>query len=451
MDVLRFGDKVALGLNRTATDLSQATQRLASGLRISSAADDPSGLAVSQRLLAQANGLQTGQQSIQSAIDLLQTAEGGLQTISDILLRMRSLVVEANSSLNSPQQTGYLQQELNQLSQEIDTISGNIQFNGRHLLDGSLSAETASPAQYFIPRNDTLSSGQQLIDPTTIGFNPTSVQAEVGVKVLADLGPPPPDPLNPSNDLLQVEITVSSADPSFGAPQIEYMKIFAGTNIVYVPGLSPDIFLLPASFTAANQSGTDNVASFNINPISQADVGKSFFFYTVPQQDAQSGHGLEVNDGGGEGHIVSVDIPGVNARDLGVSAVLLGAFDPTAIVNANPNLSPSDGPAAAGAADFAANQAAEYRVDYAIQRLASIRAKIGAQQVSLQDDASNDSVQQTATVAAASSIRDANIGREIVGFTRAQVLLQVGMGTLHSLFMDSQQVVHLVQKSFSAA
>jgi len=448
MDVLRFGDKVALGQDATSADLSRVTQRLASGLRISSAADDPSGLAISQRLLAQANGLQTGQQSIQSAVDLLQTAEGGLQTIGDILQRMRSLVVEANSDLTDPQQIGYLQSELDQLTQEINSIANNTQFNGLHLLDGSLSTEQASPAQYFIPKNDTLSSGLQLIDPTSIGFNPNSVQAEVSVKVVADLGAPPPDPNNPSNDLLAVQVTVTSEDPSFGPPQIDNMEVFAGTNIIYVPGLSPSVLLLPASFTAANQSGTDNIASFNLNPISQADIGKEFFFYTVPQQNAQSGHGLQVNDGVAEGHMVSVDIPGVSALNLGVSSIQLGTYSSDYVLSGNPNLSPSEGPGAAGQATFTTNQAAEYRIDRAIQQLAAIRAKIGAQTVALQHDGANDSIEQTQDSAAASAIRDANVGTDVTQFTRDQVLTQIQNSMLHSLFIDSRQVITLVQQSF---
>ncbi|HVA37589.1 MAG TPA: flagellin [Candidatus Dormibacteraeota bacterium] len=448
MDVLRFGDWVALGQNKTYADLSKVTQRLSSGLRISSAADDPSGLAISQRLLAQANGFQTGQQSIQSAVDLLQTAEGGLQTIADILQRMRSLVVEANSSLDAPQQISYLQTELNSLAQEVNTISGNTQFNGQHLLDGSLSPDAPAAAQYYVPQNDTLASGQQLVDPTSIGFNPSSVQAEVSVKVTGDLGAPPPSPFNPSNDLLNVQVTVSSADPSFGAPQVSNYAIFAGTNIMYVPFLSPFPIPLTASFTAANQSGTDNVASFNLNAISAADIGKQFFFYTVPAQNPTAGHALSVNDGGGEGHIVNVDIPGVNARDLGVSEILLGTYTSDQILAGNPNLTPQQGPGSAGDVNFNANQAAEYRLDHAISLLAGIRAKIGAQTVSLQHDATDIATQQTQLTAAASSIRDANVGSDVTSYTRDQVLVQVQNSVLHSLYLDAQQMVTLVQKSF---
>ena len=451
MDVLRFGDKVALGQSLTADDLSRETQRLASGLRISSASDDPSGLAISQRLLAQANGLQTGQQSIQSAVDLLQTAEGALQTTADILQRMRALVVQANSNLDSPQQIGYLQNELDQLTQEINTISGNTQFNGRHLLDGSLSMESSLPAQYFIPKNDTLSSGLQLIDPTSMSVLPTAVQSEISVKVTGDLGAPPPDPMNPSNDLLNVQVTISSADPTFGAPQVSNVAVFAGTNIEYIPGISPSIIPLPAVFTASNQSGTENIGTFNLNAVSQSDVGKQFFLYTVPAQDVQTSHGLQVNDGGGEGHIVSVDIPGVNAVDLGISQTQLARYTAADILAGNAGFTLQQAQGAAGDVNLAADQAAEYRLDHAIEQLGSIRAKIGAQTVALQHDATNDQTVQTAVSASASSIRDANIGSDTVAFTRDQVLTQVQMGVLHSLFVDSQQVVSLVQRSFSAA
>ena len=125
----------------TANDsmLNKSLEKLSSGMRINNASDDAAGLAISQKMLGQVNGLNQAVRNAQDGISMLQTAEGGLNETQNILQRMRELAVQgANDTLTTADRTN-IQDELNQLSSEIDRISSNTDFNTTKLLNGGIS------------------------------------------------------------------------------------------------------------------------------------------------------------------------------------------------------------------------------------------------------------------------------------------------------------------------
>ncbi|HEV2644558.1 MAG TPA: flagellin, partial [Candidatus Elarobacter sp.] len=140
MDVLSLAGGALNASLKTQNELQTLTKRLSSGLRVNSATDDPSGLAIAESLASKVSGLDEGSRQIQTANNALTVAEGAMTTIGDILQRMRSLVVQARSDLQSTADTGNIQAELSQLRLEIDRIAQNTSFNGRSLLDGSASS-----------------------------------------------------------------------------------------------------------------------------------------------------------------------------------------------------------------------------------------------------------------------------------------------------------------------
>jgi flagellin len=117
--------------------LSTAMERLSTGSRINSAADDAAGLGISTRMTTQVRGLQAAVRNANDAISVVQTAEGAMTEVGDILQRMRELSVQAASDQNSATDRSYLQAEVSQLSAEIDRIATTTQFNSMNLLDGS--------------------------------------------------------------------------------------------------------------------------------------------------------------------------------------------------------------------------------------------------------------------------------------------------------------------------
>ena len=412
MDVLSLAGGALNASLKTQNELQTLTKRLSSGLRVNSATDDPSGLAIAESLASKVNGLDEGSRQIQTANNALTVADGAMTTISDILQRMRSLVVQARSDLQSTADHGNIQAELSQLRLEIDRIAQNTSFNGRSLLDGSASSAGALPTRALLVVNPSASGGGNIIDtsvdPNMPAIAPNSPQLVQSLSV---------DSYDPVANALNITVTIGSQQAQFGPNQVASTQIGNGTN--FQPGFFPPTPGSP-TFYQYDQNGA-YVMSFNVGTLTPADVGKTAIIVTLPAQSKAPGSALQVNTGDGEGSVVSVDIPGMSSTNLGVNQMILG--------------------------DDLQNQGAEYRLDYAIQTLGSSRAVVGAQMISLQEAAQNANTTSVNTQASESAIRDLNVGAAMVEFTRDQVLRQFQTRLVADADKMSQGVATLVADS----
>ena len=127
-------------LMTTTRNLNKTIGRLSSGLRVTSAADDAAGMAVTENMRGQLRGYQQAMRNTNDGVSILQTAESAYQSISDTLIRMRELAVEAANDSLSDTERGFLNTEFADLSEEITRISDVTEFNGINLLDGSAGA-----------------------------------------------------------------------------------------------------------------------------------------------------------------------------------------------------------------------------------------------------------------------------------------------------------------------
>ncbi|ERI09658.1 flagellin [Aneurinibacillus aneurinilyticus] len=135
-----------LSKNQIAT--GKALEKLSSGLRINRAADDAAGLAISEKMRGQIRGLQQAEKNAMDGVSLIQTAEGALSEVHDMLSRMRELAVQAaNGTLTETDRT-VIQDEINQLRQQIDRVGNDTQFNTKKLLNGSLSENARNRSLY---------------------------------------------------------------------------------------------------------------------------------------------------------------------------------------------------------------------------------------------------------------------------------------------------------------
>jgi len=129
---------LALNSHRNLGNVSNAqarsSARLSSGFRINSAADDAAGLGISENMRAQIRGLDQASRNSQDAISMIQTAEGGLNTINDMVVRIRELTVQAANDTNTATDRGRIQAEVNDLLSEISRTSETLQFNTRNLI-----------------------------------------------------------------------------------------------------------------------------------------------------------------------------------------------------------------------------------------------------------------------------------------------------------------------------
>jgi len=129
-------------LSKSQSSLAMSMQRLSSGLRINSSADDAAGLAISQRMNAQVRGMNVAIRNANDGISLSQTADGALASVGDSLQRMRELAVQARNSTNSDSDKESLNLEFSQLSSEIGRVLGGTTFNGKAILGADAATLT---------------------------------------------------------------------------------------------------------------------------------------------------------------------------------------------------------------------------------------------------------------------------------------------------------------------
>lgn len=131
-------------LNQSQSTLATSMQRLSSGLRVNSAKDDAAGLAIAERMNTQVRGMNVAIRNANDGISLAQTAEGGMQEISNMLQRMRELAVQSANGTNSADDRGNLDAEFQALNEEIGRIAETTQFNGVAVLNTSAGSSAAS-------------------------------------------------------------------------------------------------------------------------------------------------------------------------------------------------------------------------------------------------------------------------------------------------------------------
>ena len=123
-------------LGITSALQAKSSEKLSSGYKINRAADDAAGLTISEKMRSQVRGLNRASDNAQDGISLIQVAEGALNETHSILQRMNELAVQAANDTNTQSDRGAIQQEINQLTSEIDRIKDTTQFNTQNLLNG---------------------------------------------------------------------------------------------------------------------------------------------------------------------------------------------------------------------------------------------------------------------------------------------------------------------------
>ena len=142
----------------SSSNVAMAMQRLSSGLRINTAADDAAGYAISQGLTSQVNGFDQASRNVGDAVSMVQTAESSLNNVQSMLQRVRELAVQyQNGDLSTTDQTD-IQNEVNQLTQEVDRQRGAVTFNGINLLNGTAGSTNGVTIQVGANSGDTLTA-----------------------------------------------------------------------------------------------------------------------------------------------------------------------------------------------------------------------------------------------------------------------------------------------------
>lgn len=391
-----LANSASLNLNRNQTALGNAVTSLSSGLRINTAADDPSGLAIAESLQAQVNGFDQASRNVQDATNAAQVAEGALQTTTDILQRVRTLAVEGASDIVSDSDRANLQSEVKQLLLEVNRISQNTNFNGQNLLDGSHAGfQQQVDANATITSNSDLAVGGQLV--SSVSFSPTAATSALEDGT--------------------IEVQVAQITSTQQGLRVSFFSSASGQGSVAT-------VITIAGGVAAGAFNVDGV-TLNFGAAGTLDVGITTFVKVSQYVSAQSNPtspAFNFQSGAAEGATIQVGFIDTSTNSLRIS---------------NVNLIGNTGFSSLASED------AIGQIDNALQTILGQRSQLGATIVRLQEDSNNNNVASVNLQASESAIRDLNVGAETTQYTKLQILVQVGTSVLAQANQNAQSVVSL--------
>ena len=424
-----LANSVQLNLDYNQKQLQNVVTQLSSGLRINSAADDPSGNAIATNLQTAVDGFNQASQNVQNANNAAQVALGALTSTTNILQRIRSLAVEAASDINSNNDRLNLQTEVTQLLLEVNRISQNTNFNGAPLLDGSHAGFQAQQNAFLtITANTALATNgaKAEVNGVNYGFLAACAVASSGtfgttvggVQGLGGTGT-----VDGTIELQVVNTGISIAI------QETFINSATGTicvsSTLFGGALSKSGSKTIKGTGKSAVNGFDNV-KITLGAFTTADVGTTAYIkisQNVAALTNPNNPAFNFQSGADEGDVIQVGIEATNTSTLRISNVNL------AISSAgNPSL---------GAEDTIG------QIDNALQRLLNQQAQLGAIVVRLNIDEDSDNVAATNLQAAESNISDLNVGQATTEFTKLQILVQVGTSVLAQSNANAQSVLTL--------
>lgn len=414
-------------LNTNKFNFQRSLERLSSGLKINRAADDAAGMAISQKLRTQVQGLSQANRNAQDAINLISTAEGGLNNITDILNRVRELGIQAANDTVTQNDRQKIEIEMNQLLDELDRVADTTQFNNKTLLDGTFSSSRGFEDGYV-----------ELIRTDTIGTVPNTDF----VKFVA------PDEIIAINEVIDLVTSISAdhfiqeyrlvVDDSF-PPNAFYgdKEVFLETIISDdepVQSIAGGISVLRPFFDAVtiivmNNGETLGGIELNLVDITLTDTGKSAALkFGRPMDVVTIDNSLVFHVGANQGQTFQVGIGDVSRDGLGLKAMRM--FDPT-----NPDNETATRVLVDNVIQATSN---------ALDRVSTLRAELGAVQNRLEQTIQHLSISEESTSRSLSRIMDTDFAEETSLLTKSQILVQAGTAILSNANFTNQSVLALL-------
>ncbi|WP_443659568.1 flagellin N-terminal helical domain-containing protein [Clostridium algidicarnis] len=404
-------------MSMNTVSAGKSMEKLSSGLRINRAGDDAAGLAISEKMRGQIRGLDQASRNSQDAISMIQTAEGGLNETHSILQRMRELSVQSANDTNVNVDRGAIQDEMNQLTSEIDRIANNTEFNTQKLLDGSFSGK------FQIGAN----SGQDMdlkvgkMDSSSLGLTSTISTAQgttannADNAVLAD----GVYTVNEAKDALvdtkgNTVATIATSKVTAGGKEVIDLtnkEVLAAGAQVTISGNGAKYDIknkVDVAATSALAAGNYEVKGTNL-------IKDGKFVGTVVDKTS-----------------VTVDGKTLTAANLGLTGDLLtDKFEFT--INGS---------------DVATRKNAEgsiTTINTAIETVSKERSKLGAVQNRLEHTIANLNTSAENLQASESRVRDVDMAKEMMAFSKNNILAQAAQAMLAQANSQPQGVLQLLR------
>ncbi len=387
-------------LNKNDNRLAQSLQRLSSGLKVVEAKNNPAGMAMGKRMNTQLTGISSATQNSNDAISVIETADGALTEVHDILQRLNELGVKASTGTLSESDRAIVQKEAAQLKEEITRIAATTQFNGQTLLDGNFDLK-----------------GYTDVQAVKVGYYSDQVTPGIyGIAGFVD------------NTGAAVPQLTFDADGNIDQTLAESLIGGKVTGLpIGAPNTAVNMDFPTATITAINDNKitikSDVNADFEINLKFKGDDNTPFVFGALLKGGLElniTGIGaMTMQTGAREGQVLDIRIPTVSLEELGIK-----------------NLDMSTPETALEAIDDVAG---------AIQYISEVRSRLGAYQNRLEHTISNLDITNENMTAAYSRIMDVDMAEEMTEYTTVQVITQASMSMLAQANERPAQVLQLLQ------
>ncbi len=390
-------------LSTNQMGMQSSLEKLSSGYRINRAADDASGLVISQSLRSQISGLKQATSNAQDGVSVVQTADGALSTVHDILGRIRDLIIQsANTASSDSTARQAAQNEINQLRSEIDRIAGTTSFGSQKLLDGSFGAQAATTT--------TVLTG------TGTGVAVGAATATFDLTIDAGSG-------------TSTSVTVTVTTGTYNTAASLEADLQRGVSAALGAGFTGDVTVSVADLGSGAWSvnlvrnSTATTAGITLGNVGAGVKGVTAAAVTT------------TNTGGGGvfqvgANVTSTDQIALSIADMRITSGTVGAFTALGAIDVT------------NTANYAS---AQQIIDTAITEVSDVRGQLGAVQNRFDMTISNLQVASENLSASESRIRDTDMSLEMVNFTKNQILVQAGTAMLAQANQAPQSILKLLQ------
>ena len=460
----------AMNANRmlgiTTKSQSKATEKLSSGYKINRAADDAAGLSISEKMRKQIKGLDQASTNAQDGISSVQTAEGALTEVHAMLQRMNELAVQAANGTNSESDRQSIQDEIEQLTTEIDRVAETTKFNETYLLKGNgkettinIKAKDAGIAGDLMGVGtgtatftmDALETGEQI----TIGSKGFTIGTEIG-EIRDEVAAATTGDKITINGTEYTVVATGSTDPAnYTYTATELTRMISDADKVII-GSQSYVAMIDAANNTEDGIGDNDASIISKDKAYEyiaAELAKASSVGCDPGSDAEiiennSGDAWTVNaDGTVTFEIQEATVVakqglqftlhvGADADESNKIALTIDAMDAAGLGVKNMNIVDNTGAKATYAIDSIAD---------AIAKVSAQRSALGAVQNRLEHTIANlDNVVEN-TTAAESEIRDTDMAEAMVEYSKNNILMQAGQSMLAQANQSTQGVLSLLQ------
>lgn len=368
-------------------------EKLSSGLKINKAADNATGLAISEKMRSQIRGLDQASQNTQDGISVVQTAEGAIEEVGNIVQRMRELAVQGANETNTGSDRAKISEELTQLHEEIDRIAESTQFNGKDLLNGANKVRTE--VEHKVSKGNNMDDKIDTIEVQD-GFDFDGLPKDLKIKV--------------NGGSISAAQDIQDGGYGVAATKLNGTKIEQGGTITITDNNGKSIkFTVKAEIDTTNQDTSIATVAENNVDIKGKEIS------------------LQVGANTSDSQTLKVKIENVSTKSLGLDGDTITKM------------------AKEGTKGTTAANDMIKSLDKALERVNTSRANLGAMQNRLETTASNLTTSNENLTAAESRIRDVDVAEEMMNLSKLNLINQAAQAMMSQAKSQPEGVMQLLR------